>query len=128
MLSHQYRRKDRFMTRSRVAFVLFLAVVMVCLALTVAAAEDKLLEELLIEQATTPEQHQAIARYYRTKADGARKEVENHRAMRRAYTATKFVEKLKIQEHCDQLIAHYEAVAKEFDALATMHQSEAQKR
>jgi hypothetical protein len=116
------------MTLSRSIIVLLLTVVMVCPALSVSAAEDKMLEELLIEQATTPEQHQAIARYYRAKADAARKEVENHRTMRSAYAAGKYAEQRKFQEHCDQLIAHYEAAAKEFDTLATMHQSAAQKR
>lgn len=116
------------MTLSRATIVLLLVAVIVCPALAVSAAEDKMLEELLIEQATTPEQHQAVARYYRAKADAARKEAENHRAMRSAYVAGKYVEQRKFQEHCDQLIAHYEAVAKEFDTLATMHQSAAQAR
>lgn len=116
------------MTLSRATIVLLLAAIMVCPALVVSAAEDKMLEELLIEQASTPEHHQAIARYYRAKADTARKEAESHRAMRRAYAGGKYLEQRKFQEHCDQLIAQYEATAKEFDTLAAMHQNEGRKR
>ncbi len=86
-----------------------------------AAAHDGDLERVLIESATTPQQHAALAHYYEGKAAAARKEAEEHRAMGKAYGGAKATQVGAMKEHCDKLAASYEAQAKEFDAMASVH-------
>ena len=95
-------------------------------AATPAAAESAHdLEALVIELATTPAQHKAVAEHYRAEAADARKQAERHRSMGKSYGAGKFVQRQEMQKHCDALAADYEAQAKQYDELAQLHEREA---
>jgi hypothetical protein len=93
----------------------------------VLAAEAEPIESLIIKMASTPEQHRALAEYYRQKAAAARKEAANHTAMATSYAGGKLARRAQMQEHCNKIIASNEALAKEYDALAAMHDADAKK-
>lgn len=90
-----------------------------------ANADASGLEQVLIESASTPKQHSALASYYEGKAAAARKEAQEHRSMGKAYSAGKFTQVLQMKEHCEKLAALYDEQAKEFDMLASMHRDAA---
>jgi hypothetical protein len=82
------------------------------------------LEHLMVENADTPAEHQALARYYRMKAADARSLAEEHRAMAKGYQG-KPGEVQSMKKHCDriatlndELAAQYEGLAKGEDAAA----------
>jgi hypothetical protein len=86
-----------------------------------AAFADDSLEQVLVESASTPKDHAALARYYEGKAAHARKEAESHRAMGKTYSGAKPPQVAAMKEHCDKLAAAAESEAKEYDALAAAH-------
>jgi len=86
----------------------------------IARADSGSLEQILVESATTPQQHAALASYYAGKAAEARKDAEAHRAMAKAYGGVKASQLAMMKEHCDKLAALYEDQAKEFDMMASM--------
>lgn len=84
------------------------------------------LEHLMIDKATTPADHEALARYYRMKAADATSLAQEHREMAKRYHG-KPGEVRKMKKHCDkiadlneELAAQYEALAKGEDAAAKM--------
>lgn len=84
------------------------------------------LEHLMVENANTPAEHQALARYYRMKAADAKSLADEHRAMGKSYHA-KPGEMRKMKNHCDriaelneELAAQYERLAKGEEAAANM--------
>ena len=88
-----------------------------------SGASDNLLQ-VLVDSASTPAQHQALARYYRAKAADAKALASEHQAMSRSY-AGKPGELRNMNKHCDQiaklnqdLAAQYENLAKAEDAAA----------
>ena len=85
------------------------------------------IEELAAKLASTPEEHQAVAAYYRGKAEEARTEAQRHRTMAATYSGGKYVEKKAMEEHCAKLTDTYDALAKEYDALAADHEAAAKK-
>jgi len=87
------------------------------------ARADGELEQVLVESATTPAQHTALARYYADKGAAATKEAERHRAMGKAYGGAKAAEVSRMREHCEKLAALYADQAKQFDMLAKEHQA-----
>ena len=106
--------------RRFVPFALALVLVSGPLAARAAdAAAD--LEQVLVESATTPAQHAALARYYGDKSAAAAKEAERHRAMGKSYSGAKMVEVARMKEHCEKLSALYDDQAKQFDMLAKEH-------
>lgn len=72
--------------------------------------------EVLIESASTPAEHQALATYYRSRAEDARQQAEKHRNMANRYGTTKGGASRK--PHCNKLAASYDDMATEYDALA----------
>jgi hypothetical protein len=88
------------------------------------ATADQYLEDLMIENADTPEEHTALARYFRMKAAEAKALAEKHRTMGRNYRQRpKPLPTMK--KHCDriaelneELAAQYEELAKGEDAAA----------
>ena len=79
---------------------------------------------VLVDSASTPAQHQALARYYRAKAADAKALAETHQAMSRSYSG-KPGELRNMNKHCDQiaklnqdLAAQYEGMAKAEEAAA----------
>ena len=82
--------------------------------------------QLITEMADKPENHQAIAEYYRTMASNARAEAESHRTMKETYSHSHASMKGQpasrmTASHCDRLIELNLAAAEEFDALAALH-------
>jgi len=88
---------------------------------SMAFAGDASLEQVLIETASTPEQHAALASYYDAKAADARKDAEYHRAMGKAYGGVKASQLAAMKEHCEKLAALYEQQAKDYEMMATAH-------
>lgn len=85
------------------------------------------LEHLMVDNADTPEEHQALARYYRMKAADARSLAQEHREMGKRYFAGKLTQRQTMRKHCDriaelneELAAQYEELAKGEDAAAKM--------
>ena len=92
-----------------------------------AAAQDKPLEQLVIEMADSAVEHAAIAGYYRTKAEEARQEVRHHERMAVTYANGTFPQPLRKGEHCDRLAEQYASVAEEYEQLAQLHQEESKR-
>jgi hypothetical protein len=85
------------------------------------------LEHLMIENADTPAEHQALARYYRMKAADAKALAAEHRSMAKSYTGGNVASLRAMKKHCDriaelndELAAQYEDLAKAEDAAAKM--------
>ena len=94
-----------------------------------ASAQDDnaSLEELVAETADTKAEHQALAKYYGEKAAEARKLGHRHQSMGRAYLGGKSMNKQAYTTHCKRISEQPEAMAKEYDALAKLHEEEAKK-
>ena len=90
-----------------------------------AAEGDHGLEQVLIESASTPAQHKALANHFRAKAADARQEAERHRSMAKTYAGTKAPMAGSQKEHCEKLAETYDAQAKQYDELAALHDAEA---
>jgi hypothetical protein len=86
----------------------------------IAAAADQSLEQVLIDSASSPQEHAALANYYAGKAAAARKEAEYHRAMGKSYSGAKATQLAMMKDHCDKLATLYDDQAKEFDTMASM--------
>jgi hypothetical protein len=79
---------------------------------------------MMVDSASTPAQHQALARYFRARAADAKALAETHQAMSRSYSG-KPGDIRNMNKHCDQiarlnqdLAAQYESLAKAEDAAA----------
>jgi len=83
------------------------------------------LEQLVAETADTKAEHQALVKYYVEQAANARALANRHKAMERAYLGSKSGNKLPMTNHCKRIAEQQEAMAKEFDALAKLHEDEA---
>lgn len=88
-------------------------------------ATHESVEALLVEFANTPAEHQALASYYRGKADAARAESVTHRAMAKHYTGGKLLQREAMKGHCEALATKFEEVAADYEDLAAGHESEA---
>lgn len=105
-----------------------IAAALVCGALAVGpglagADSDSAIEELIVEMATDQGDHEALARYYKAKAEQARAEAHRHDRMGRSYHGGKMSEKSRMKRHCGSISEKYEAMAKEYDELAKLHES-----
>jgi hypothetical protein len=85
------------------------------------------LEELVAGTAHTKAEHQALAKYYAGEAADARALASRHQSMGRAYLGSKGGDKQAFTNHCKRIAEQQEAMAKEFDALAKLHEDEAKK-
>jgi hypothetical protein len=80
-----------------------------------------------IENAKTPEQHQAIADAYAKEAEDLRAKALAHRHMDSSYDEPGYrSHKLGFPRHCRALTQAYEAAAKEADQLAKDHHAMAE--
>ena len=84
-------------------------------------------EEKRIESAHTKADHEALAKQYREEAAQARKGVESHKMMSRAYLGSKSGTSQTGANHCKKIAAEQEEIAKQYDALAKLHEEEAAK-
>jgi hypothetical protein len=108
-------------------FVVALLLGALALAPSFAGAQEDSgsLEQLLAGTAHTKAEHQALAKYYAEAAADARALASRHQAMGRAYLGSKSGNKQAFTDHCKKIAGQQEAMAKEFDALAKMHEDEA---
>jgi hypothetical protein len=93
---------------------------------TAGDAASKSLEAMAAEAAKTPEQHQALAAYYREKAESARKEANLHEGMALSYGKTAAGGGAMAQ-HCNNIMKAAKEQATEYEALAEVHEAEAKK-
>lgn len=84
-------------------------------------ASSPSLEQVLIESASTPKAHQALATYYTEKAAAARKNAAYHRAMGKSYGGAKESQIAMMKNHCEKLASLSDDEAKQYDAMASMH-------
>jgi hypothetical protein len=92
-----------------------------------AQSGDASLVEVLIESASTPAQHQALANYYRSKEAAAKKEAELHRAMGKTYSGEKAIISAAQMEHCSKLASLDDSMAAEYEQMAAAHETAAKK-
>ena len=78
-----------------------------------ATAQDQTLEHLVIEMASTPAQHAAIARHYLTEAEEARQQTKRHEQMASAYN-NKGRTGAPMGGHCQRLAQKYTVIAQEY--------------
>lgn len=86
------------------------------------------LEKLVSELAEKPEQHAAIANYYKDKAAKAREEAAEHKKMastRVGHSKSPLTQQ-NWENHCKKLSSTLEEAAKEYDELAKLHSESAQ--
>ena len=117
--------------RTRIAVGLAAAcTVVVLLVPPLARAAESLPPGVTAEQiknATTPEQHQAIADAYAKEAEDLRAKALAHRHMDSSYAEPGYrSHKLGFPRHCRALTQAYEAAAKEADQLAKDHHAMAE--
>jgi hypothetical protein len=91
----------------------------------IAWADDSALEQVLVSTATTPAQHQALAKYYHSKAAGAKAEAENHRSMLKSYSGVSMSAGKAQAEHCNKLASLSDSQAAEYEKLAASHEAQA---
>jgi hypothetical protein len=97
--------------------------------IAVAQTHEHYLEELAIEGADTPAEHEALAAHYRAKAADARAEAKRHEAMAKSYgRMAKPVQKGMMQQHCEKLAEDAKDEVTQYDGLAKAHEDEAKKK
>ncbi len=107
-------------------YALGLVVGLALLAAPHVAAETAPIEELVSRMADTPEEHQAVADYFRGKAKAALTEAETHARMGVNYVGgSKMRDGQEMKKHCDAIVKAQTAIADEYEALAKLHEMEA---
>ncbi len=89
------------------------------------------IEKLVSELAEKPEHHQAIAQYYKDKAEAAKKELAQHQQMRKSYMVGYGKNQFAsdgMRKHCDNLVKLHESLVKEYEAMAAEHDAFAVKK
>lgn len=92
---------------------------------SLAQGEDPSLEALVVEMASSAEQHAALARHYRAKAEESRQEMRRHDRMGGAYSGGKLTQRQRMMRHCKNLSEKYASMAEDYDALAELHEEAA---
>ena len=91
-----------------------------------SAGGNESLLEVLVDSASTPAQHQALARYFRAEAAKAKALAETHRAMSRSYSG-KPGEIRNMNKHCDQIVKLSQDLAAQYESLAKAEEAAAGK-
>jgi len=112
---------------TKIAMGLLFGVLALSPGVSLADEGNQSLEQLVVEMATTPEEHAALARYYHAKAEEARAEMRSHEGMGRSYGGGKIIQKQQMKRHCQNISEKYSVIAKDYDALAKLHEEEAKK-
>lgn len=106
---------------------LALALVLILSSAAAYSEGDHDLEEVLIESASTPAQHEALASHFHAKAAEARREAQRHRSMAKSYGGTKLAIAEAQRKHCNDLAESLDEQAKLYDELAAGHEADAKK-
>lgn len=112
------------------AFVLSTALLLPVFSMAADTVSSPI-EKLISEIADKPDQHQAIANYYKDKIAEAKQELAMHIKMRKAYEVgyVKNQEAMAgMRKHCDKLISNAESNIKEYEALVAEHEGMATKK
>jgi len=109
---------------NRIATALLIAAIGLAPGIVSADEEGHSLEQVVVEMAHTPQQHAALAEHYRAKANEARAEMRRHEKMGPAYGRGKATERRRMKKHCENIEAQQAALAKEYEALAKLHEAE----
>ena len=91
-------------------------------------ADDGQVRELLVDQANTPEEHAASARYYAGKAQESRHEVVRHQEMGERYSEGKMKDRRKQKTHCENIASLHVQLVSEYEALARNHRDETKRQ
>jgi hypothetical protein len=94
-------------------------------AAVAADSSTKSVEQIATEAATTPEQHQTLADFYKQKAADAREEATKHRNMASTLVSRSPDPQTAMRNHCAALADAATKAAAEYDALAKLHEDEA---
>lgn len=86
-----------------------------------SAAPSEIVTQAQIEAASTPAQHEAIARAYEQEAAAAESRAENHAKMARTYRYYGKASRPSMARHCERLAKSYRTAAKEYRMLAQEH-------
>lgn len=120
------------MKKIAVLSALTLSISLLALPATVMAADASAtpIEKLVSELAEKPEHHQAVAQYYKDKADAKQKELEQHQKMRKSYFGSGKNQQAtdSMLKHCDNLVKLDESLVKEYKAMAAEHETMAVKK
>lgn len=65
----------------------------------------------MIENADTPAEHEAMARYYRMKAADAMSLAQEHREMAKRYTGVSMPMRDAMRKHCEKIAKRNEEIA-----------------
>ena len=90
---------------------------------TLSLAQQHDIEHLVIEMASTPEEHRGVAQHYTMKAAEAREEAVRHEGMARLYAGQQRAQP-QGRQHCENLAKKYQEIATEYDALAKFHEEQ----
>lgn len=107
------------------------AVLLACLALSGCADTAKSVPTMTLQQrieaAHTRADHEALVAYYGGEATAARAKVAEHREMIKAYQrqVANGHGNANMETHCKSLITGYEAMAADYEMLATHHRQAA---
>lgn len=112
---------------NRIAVALLVGAVALSPGLALAGEGDESLEKIVVETAHTMGEHEALARYYRAKAEDALAEGRRHEAMGRSYTQGKLPQRQLMKRHCRNLSQKQTEIAVEYQELAKLHEEEAKK-
>lgn len=120
----------RALTTPKHLSIILLSAVFAIAAPVFAQPADEPLMKLLNDMADKPQNHLAIATYYRTLAAEARTEVEKHKAMNTRYhNHAEFKggpsTGQAMARHCKRIIDLQQATADEYEQLAKLHETEA---
>ncbi len=79
-----------------------------------------------IEGARTPADHTALSTHYTQEAATARSKAAEHRQMARRYQAAPTMGRGNMPSHCNAVANSYDAIAMQFDEMATSHRQMAE--
>jgi hypothetical protein len=109
----------------RFAVALLLGALALAPGFASAEEDTSSLEQIVVETAHTKAEHQALAHHFAEQAAEARKMSQRHESMARAYLGSKSMNKQALRNHCNHIAEQQEAIAKDYDALAKLHEDEA---
>ncbi len=107
----------------RVTLAMLVLVTVLCLPIPrVGMAEAQQFDlEKAVTGARTPADHEAIASYYDRERATAQAKAAEHRKMEETYRTLAGKGHFRMEEHCHQLVQHYESIATDNAALAAAH-------
>lgn len=85
---------------------------------------DLALEQHLIESASTPADHEALAKQFHADADKLRMMALAHRSMGDSYHRSKLRKAEAQKEHCERIAALEERISAEYESLSREHEAQ----